>query len=53
MKPIDASKNAGEKRIYSNLENQRVRQDPNFSLRQLVRTPDIKKVFLKGDSTTW
>ena len=53
MTPNQASKKPNEKEVYSNLQNQRVRQQPKFKLGQLVRTADIKKVFSKGDSTSW
>ena len=51
MTPIQASKKAKAKEVYSNLQDQRVRQTPNFKLGQLVRSADIKRVFSKGDST--
>ena len=53
MSPIHASKKVKEKKIYSNLKDNRENQKPNFKLRQLVRTADIKRVFIKGDSTNW
>ena len=53
MKPIDASKKSNEKIVYSNLQDRRVRRQPNYKLGQLVRTADIKRVFSKGDSTKW
>ena len=53
MKPINAFKEANEKRVYSNLQDRRVRQQPRSKLGQLVRTVDIKRVFSKGDSTKW
>ena len=45
MKPIDASKTADEKEVYSNLPDRRVRKKPKFKLGELVRTSDIKSVF--------
>ena len=53
MKPIDASKKSNEKTVYSNLRDDRQKQRPKFKLGDLVRTADIKKVFSKGDSTSW
>ena len=53
MKPIDASKKSNERKVYSNLQDRRVRQKPKFKLGDLVRTADIKRVFSKGDSTNW
>ena len=47
MKPIDASKKANEKSVYSNLQDRRIRQKPKFQLGQLVWTGDIIKVFSK------
>ena len=51
--PIQASKKLNEKLVYSNLQDRRVKQKPEFHLSQLVRTADIKRVFSKGDSTNW
>ena len=53
MKLIDASKKSNEKLVCSNLQDQRVKQQPKFKLGQLVRTADIKRVFSKSDSTDW
>ena len=53
MTPNQASKKLNEKLVYSNLQDQRVRQQPKFNLGQLIRTADNKKVFSKGDSTSW
>ena len=53
MTPIQASKKANEKEVYSNLKDIIEYQKPKFKLGQLVRTADIKKVFSKGDSTNW
>ena len=51
MTPNQASKKSNGRKVYSNLQNRRVRQKPKFKLGNLVRTADIKKVFSKGDST--
>ena len=53
MTPIQASKKANEKEVYSNLQDRRVKQTPKYKLGQLVRTAEIKKVFSKGDSTNY
>ena len=53
MTPIEASKKANEKLVYSNLQDQRVEQQPKYKLGQLVRTADIKKVFSIGDSNNY
>ena len=53
MTPIQASKKAYEKEVFSNLRDDRVKRQPKFKLGQLVRTADIKRVFSKGDSTNW
>ena len=53
MTPIQASKKSNERKVYSNLQDRRVRQQPKYKLGQLVRTADIKRVFSKGDSTNW
>ena len=51
--PIEASKTAKEKELFSNLKNERDFRKPKLKLGQLVRTADIKRVFSKGDSTNW
>ena len=53
MTPNQASKKSNERKVYSNLQDKRVKQKPKFKLGQLVRTADIKKVFSKGDSTNY
>ena len=53
MTPNQASKKLNERKVYSNLQDRRVRQKPKFKLGQLVRTADIKKVFSKSGSTNW
>ena len=53
MTPNQASKKVNENLVYSNLQDQRVKQAPKYKLGQLVRTADIKRVFSKGDSTNW
>ena len=53
MTPIQASKKSNEKEVYSKLQDRRVKQTPKYKLGDLVRTADIKKVFSKGDSTSW
>ena len=51
MTPIQTSKKSNEKVVYSNPRDDRVKQKPKFTLGQLVRTADIKRIFSKGDST--
>ena len=51
--PKQASKKSNERKVYSNLQDRRVRQKPTFNLGQLVGTADIQKVFSRGDSTNY
>ena len=53
MTPNQASKKSNERKVYSNLQDRRVRQKSKFNIGQLVRTADIKRVFSKGDSTNY
>ena len=53
MTPNQASKKSNERKIYTILQDRRVRQKPKFKLGYLVRTADIKRVFSKGDSTNY
>ena len=41
------------KKIYSHIQDRRVKHQPKYKLGQLVRTADIERVFSKGDSTNW
>ena len=53
MTPIQASKKANEKIVYSNLQDKRKILNPKYKLGQLVRVSDIRRVFSKGDSTNY
>ena len=53
MTPIQANKKSNERKVFSYLQDRRIRQKPKFILGQLVRTADIKRVFSKGDSTNY
>ena len=53
MNPIQTSKKANEKEVYSNLKGNREVRKPKFNLGQLVRTADFEKVFSKGHSTNY
>ena len=53
MTPIKASKKSNEKEVKSNLQDRRVKQLPKIKLGQLVHSADIKRVFSKGDSTSY
>ena len=53
LTPTRASKKSNERKVYSNLQDRRVKQQPKYNLGQLIRTADIKRVFSKGDSTNW
>ena len=51
MTPNQTSKKANEKKVYTNLQDRRVKQRPKFNLGDIVRTADIKRVYGNGDST--
>ena len=53
MTPTQASKKSNQKLVYNNLRDDRVKRQPKYKLGQLIRVADIKKVFSKGDSTSW
>ena len=53
MTPLQASKKSNERKVYSKIQDKRRKLNPNFFLRQLVRTSDIRSVFSKGDSTNY
>ena len=53
MTPNQASKKSNEKIVFDNLTDDRQKQRPKFNLGDLVRTADFRKVFSKGDSTSW
>ena len=47
MTSIQASKKSIEEGVYSNLQDQKVKQRPKYEFDQLVRASDIRKVFSK------
>ena len=51
--PYRASKKSNEKVVYKSLKDIRETRNPKFNLGDLDRTADIKRVFSKGDSTSW
>ena len=53
MSPNQASKKSNERKVYSNFQDRRVKQQPIFKLGQLVRTADIEKVFSKSVTTNY
>ena len=53
MTPVQASKKSNERKVYSNLRGDRVKQKPKYKLGQLIGTADIKRVFSKEDSTNY
>ena len=53
MTPNQGIKKINQRQVYSNLQDQRLKQPPKNKLGQLVRTADIKRVFSKGDSTNY
>ena len=53
MTPIQATKKANEKIVYSNLQDKRKILNPKYKLGQLVRVSDIRRVFSEGDSTNY
>ena len=53
MTPNQASKKSIERKVYTNVQDPRVRQKSKFKLGQLVRSGDNKRVFSKGDSTNF
>ena len=53
MTPNQASEKSNEKEVYLKLKDNWEVQKPKFKLGQLIRTPDNKKVFSKGDSTNY
>ena len=53
MKSIEASQKRNEQTVISNLQNKQQKRQPIAKSGDLVRTADIKKVFIKGDMTNW
>ena len=53
LKPIKNFKKSNEKKVYSKLRDDRVKQKPKYERGQLLRTADIKRDFSKGGSTNW
>ena len=53
MTAIQASKKSNEKLVYTNLQDQTLKQQQKFKLGELVRTADIKRVLSRGGSTNY
>ena len=53
LTPIQASLKKNEGCVYKNLLDKRKKVKPKFQINDLVRTPDLKKTFSKGDTTNW
>ena len=50
---VQASKKSNERKVYSNLQDRKDRQQPKYKLGHLDRTSDIRSLFNKGDSTNY
>ena len=53
LSPKDASLKKNEGLVYKNLLDKRKKVNPKFQINDLVRTVDLKRIFLKGDTTNW
>ena len=53
LTPKDASLKKNEGFVYKNLLDKRKKVKPKFQINDLVRVADLKKTFLKGDTTNW
>ena len=53
LSPKDASLKKNEGYVYKNLLDKRKKVKPKFQINDLVRTADLKKMFSKGDTTSW
>ena len=53
LTPLEASLKKNEKLVYFNLKGNRRVRKPKFNLGHLVRTSDIRKVFIEGDCTNY
>ena len=51
MTPIEASNRISGKTVYYKLQHRRHKNNAQIQLGQLMRTPDIRNVFRKGDMT--
>ena len=48
-----ASRKSYEEKVFYNTEDKRQKQKPKYRSGDIVREADVKKVFSKGDSTSW
>ena len=53
LTPIQASLKKSEGYVYNNLLDKMKRTNPKFKIHDLVRVSDLKKTFLKDDTTNW
>ena len=53
LSPKDASLKKNEGFVYKNLLDKRKKVKPKFQINDLVRTADLRRTFLKSDTTNW
>ena len=53
LTPIQASMKKNEGFVYKNLLDKRKKIKPKYEVGNLVRTADLKRTFLKSDTTNW
>ena len=53
LTPIQASSKNNEGYVYKNLLDKRKKIKPKIQINDLVRAADLKKMFLKSDTTNW
>ena len=53
LTPIQASLRKNEGYVYKNLLDKRKKITPKFQINDLLRTADLKRTFLKSDTTNW
>ena len=53
LTPIQASMKKNEGFVYKNLLDKRKKIKPKYEIGNLVRTADLKRTFLKSDTTNW
>ncbi|MEM1283609.1 MAG: DDE-type integrase/transposase/recombinase [Chlamydiota bacterium] len=53
MTPVEASKKENEDAVYAQMVDKRKFRKPRYEVGDLVRIPDKRTIFSKGDTTNW
>jgi len=53
LTPVEGSKKENENKVFQTMVDRRVFKPPRYNVGDLVRIPDKRTIFSKGDTTNW